>query len=199
MGSGRRDWLWVPALIGMLIAIPIALFGLMQLFGAFGRRVEGIVPLVVGIALALLSIRGTTGRRERAPIPGSTRVRRAWMLTCVGLCVLVAFAAYRAYDYGERCDAVRQLLRAEPSRSAAPLEGGRYEPRAVDALAGKRVCYFVGGTAPELVESRTGCTVTLEARIWRWLFWQSGRDGQSELARFVSIDDGSTVSLIFRE
>ncbi|MCA8968229.1 MAG: hypothetical protein KDC95_00545 [Planctomycetes bacterium] len=199
MGSGRRDWLWVPALIGMLVAIPIALFGLMQLFGAFGRRIEGIVPLVVGIALALLSIRGTIGRRERAPIRGSTRARNTLMLAGAGLLAIVAFAAYRAYDYGERCEAVRRLLREDPSRSAAPLDGGRYEPRAVDALAGKRVCYFVGGTAPDLVESRTGCTVSIEARIWRWLFWQSGREAQKDLARFVSIDDGSSVSLIFRE
>ncbi len=199
MQKRSRGIPWLLALLGMLTAIPLALFGLMQLFGSFGTRVDGIVPLVVAVAIVLLAVRGLAAGPTRDPVRASARNTRS--LTIAGLLglALVVVVAWRAWSYGTRCEEMRAFLRSNQVSKVAPRDGGRYEPVKVDAPHGQRVCYFENGTDKALVETRTGCSVGLEAAVWRWLYWHSGRDEVNALARYVTIDDGKVVHLMFRE
>lgn len=194
--SGRRlNWLWLPSLLGMLVAVPLALYGLMMLFGSVGRRVDGLVPLVVAFAIVALSMRGlgATDASGRTPVRASRRSRRTAIFALGVFAILVGTTGWRAWSYQGRCDDVRAELRDAVLSEVGVLP----EPKAVAALgAGRRACEYAIDADPALVESRTNCRVGVEARIWRWLFWEASPVASQ--ASYVSVDDGSVVELIFR-
>ena len=192
MPRTRRTWLWLPSMLGMMLAIVVAFMALIFLFGAAGRRVDGILPLIVAAALAMLSLQGlqACAGPTRAPVKSGPGTRRWLLVVLVLIVVVAALGFWRSRSYLERCDEARVAMKETPPIDARFVK----KPTGSDALGtGRRFLFYAPYSSPGLVESRSGCSVSLEARVWRWLYW----DEHSSDGGYVSVDDGEVVELIF--